>query len=36
MNKMNYVTPQVEMVELEVESAILQMSGEGSNLDYQF
>ncbi len=31
----NYQSPEVEVIELVMENGILQMSGEGSNLDYE-
>lgn len=34
MNKTNYVTPELEVVELEIESAILTASGENSIPDF--
>ena len=34
MKNLNYVTPDLEVVELEVESAILAMSGENSDVHF--
>lgn len=34
MNKTNYTTPSLEVVELEIESAILTASGENSIPDF--
>lgn len=35
MKQLNYETPQTEVIEIEVENAIMQMSGEGSGLDFE-